>query len=294
LGELVGGEPPTIPFFRTAKVEIAGCEVLALRHGMAGHQGVELSGPYDELETVRTAVIEVGSRHGLLQGGTTTYFSTPFESGWITPVLPGIYTGGDLRGFREWLPADGWEGSQNLGGSFFSSNIEDYYSTPWDLGYGRMVKFDHDFIGREALEELRDKPHRTKVTLIWNEEDVMQVMLSQFGDRKRLKSLDMPVVYYGWPQYDEVRGVDGELIGLSCVAGYTNNDGLVVSIAMIDEEQAEPGTEVVLTWGEPGGGSRKPQVEKHEQTQVRATAAPAPYRDAVRHTKVAAIGGTHS
>jgi vanillate/3-O-methylgallate O-demethylase len=291
-GEIVEGEVPTIPFFRTAKAMIAGTEALALRHGMAGHQGVELSGPYEALDVVRSAILEVGERHGLRQGGTTTYFSTPFESGWITPVCPGIFTGEELRGFREWLPSDGWEGNQHLAGSFYSSDIEDYYVRPWDLGYDKMLKFDHDFIGRSALEELRDAPHRTKVTLIWHEEDVMQVMLSQFGDRPRYKSLELPVAYYGFPQYDEVRGPDGEMIGVSCVAGYSNNDGLMVSIAMIDERQAEIGNEVVLTWGEPNGGSRKPEVERHEQVSIRATVAPAPYADAVKKLKRATIGSS--
>src|SRR5688572_31489243 len=49
------------------------------------------------------------------------------------------------------ISADSYEAKASLGGSFVSSNIEDYYLTPWDLGYGPHVKFDHDFIGREAL-----------------------------------------------------------------------------------------------------------------------------------------------
>ena len=36
------------------------------------------------------------------------------------------------------------------------NNIEDYYLTPYDLGYGPFVKFDHDFIGREALEKIAE------------------------------------------------------------------------------------------------------------------------------------------
>ena len=39
---VVEGTAPDIKFFNTAKVRIAGCEVTALRHGMAGHKGVEL------------------------------------------------------------------------------------------------------------------------------------------------------------------------------------------------------------------------------------------------------------
>src|SRR3546814_13541034 len=65
---------------------------------------------------------------------------------------------------REWLPATGYEASGSLGGSFYSDNIEDYYVSPYELGYGPFVKFDHDFIGREALQKMAERPHRRKVT----------------------------------------------------------------------------------------------------------------------------------
>ena len=45
-----------------------------------------------------------------------------------------------------WLSADGWEAQTQIAGSFFSSNIEDYYVTPADLGYDKILNFDHDFI----------------------------------------------------------------------------------------------------------------------------------------------------
>ena len=62
-----------------------------------------------------------------------------------------FYSGEKMKAFRQWLPANSFEGMASLGGSFYSNNIEDYYLTPYDLGYGSVVKFDHDFIGREAL-----------------------------------------------------------------------------------------------------------------------------------------------
>ena len=52
-----------------------------------------------------------------------------------------------MKPYREWLPADGFEASASLGGSMVSDNVEDYYLTPYDLGYGHIVNFDHDFIG---------------------------------------------------------------------------------------------------------------------------------------------------
>ncbi len=67
-----------------------------------------------------------------------------------------------MRAYREWLPADGYEGTGSLGGSFYSDDIADYYLTPHDLGYWPFVKFDHDFVGREALQAMADESRASK------------------------------------------------------------------------------------------------------------------------------------
>ena len=284
--EVIDAPIDDIPFFRTGKVMIGGKEVLVLRHGMAGQHGYEISGPYDETDAVRTAILEVGGKYGLVQGGTQAYFSTLFESGWVAYPFAGIFTDESMRGFREWLSDDGWEGTTMLAGSFVSDNVEDYYLNPYELGYGKLIKFNHDFIGREALEALDPNTQRRNVTLVWNRDDVVKIFASQLGDGPRYKSLDFPVAYYGWPHFDEVRASDGgELVGFSHHVGYTTNEGDVLSLATLDPRYAKPGTEVVVTWGEPNGGSRKPHVEKHEQTLVRATVAPSPYSSAARSDK---------
>jgi syringate O-demethylase len=115
---------------------------------MAGQPGWELFGPWDDEAAVREAIVEAGQEFGLRQDGGRAYSSNTLESGWIPSPLPAVYTGDALTAYREWLPATGYEGSASIGGSFVSDSIEDYYFTPWDLGYGSYVKFDHDFIGR--------------------------------------------------------------------------------------------------------------------------------------------------
>jgi hypothetical protein len=45
---------------------------------------------------------------------------------------------------------------------------------------------------------------------------------------------------------------------------------------------SEPGTEVTVVWGEEGGGTSKPTVERHVQTEIRATVAPVPIADFAR------------
>ena len=72
--------------------------------------------------------------------------------------------------------------------------------------------------------------------------------------------------------------------------GYTANEDDMVSLAIVDGDHAAVGTEVILVWGEPDGGSRKPHVERHRQYEVRVTVAPAPYAEAVRRMKSAGIG----
>jgi glycine cleavage system aminomethyltransferase T len=72
------------------------------------------------------------------------------------------------------------------------------------------------------------------------------------------------------------------MIGVSTFSGYSSNESSMLSLAMLDEEHAETGTEVVLVWGEEGGGSAKPVVERHVQTEIRATVGPAPYAEVVR------------
>ena len=288
--EVVEGEVPDIPFFRTAQVRIAGHRVLALRHGMAGHKGVELSGPFDHGPDVRAAILQAGEKFGLLPAGRLAYFSTPSEGGWLAYPLPAVYTDKKLRDFRKWLPATSWAAQAQLSGSYRSPNIEDYYVTPWDTGVDRVMKFDHDFIGRDALEKLARGPHRTKVTLVWNEEDVSRIQRSLFEPGLPYKYLDFPVASYGFPQSDAVHSVDGKFVGRSGFCGYSGNEAKMLSLAVLDSEQATPGTEVVLTWGEADGGSRKPQVERHRQVEVRATVAPAPYADAVRRMGRAGIG----
>jgi vanillate/3-O-methylgallate O-demethylase len=123
------------------------------------------------------------------------------------------------------------------------------------------------------------------VTLVWDGEDVLKIAGSLFGAGLPCKYLELPLGEYGFVQRDEVRGADGRLVGLSTGAGYSANERQVLSLAMVDADHAEPGQEVLLLWGEPNGGSRKANVERHRQLLVRATVAPAPYAAAVRELK---------
>jgi syringate O-demethylase len=279
--KVLGGPPPELRFFNMTAVTIAGRNVRALRHGMAGQPGWELFGPWDDYDAVLEALVTAGEEFGMRQVGGRAYSSNTLESGWIPSPLPAVYSGDSLKAYREWLPADGYEGRASLGGSFHADAIEDYYFTPWDLGYGNYVKFDHDFIGRGALEELADGPHRQKVTLALDDDDVTRTIGTMFRKTDRAKFIDWPSAVYAMHPFDRV-SVDGETIGVSTWIGYSANEGKMLTLAVLDAEHAEPGTEVTFVWGEEDGGTSKPTVEPHEQVELRAVVSPVPYVETVR------------
>lgn len=281
--EKVTGKPaPDIRFFNMDTFNVAGCDVRALRHGMVGRPGWELFGPWEQGEAVRDAILSAGREFGIRQVGSRTYPTTCLESGWIPSPLPAIYSGDEMKGYRKWLTGKSYEAMASLGGSFYSHNIEDYYLTPGDLGYGPLVKFDHDFIGRAALEKMAETQKRKKVTLVWNGDDFARAFGTLCHEEGPIsKYVDLPLANYATLPYDKVL-YGGRTVGLSTYTGYTYNERAMVSLAMIDAEYAAPGSELMLIWGEEGGGSAKPTVERHAQAEIRVTVAPAPFAEAAR------------
>src|SRR5206468_4225639 len=148
------------------------------------------------------------------------------------------------------LSADTWEAGAQLGGSFLSPKLEDYYVTPWDLGVERRMSFDYDFIGSEALEKAAQGPSRTRRTLVWNKADVARIFESLLEPAPAYKLIRLPYASYAYQQYDEVRTPDGRIVGYSTMISYSSNEAKLLSMVMIDLDHAQPGTELVLTWGE--------------------------------------------
>ncbi|WP_026453758.1 glycine cleavage system protein T [Saccharomonospora iraqiensis] len=283
LEKLTGAPLPDVKFFHTTEFTVAGHRVRALRHGMAGRPGFELFGPWDEGADVLAAIREVGAGFGLVRAGAKAYSTANLESGWIPTAVPAVF-GPEEQGYREWLGADALG---SLGGSLHTDDITDYYLTPYDLGYGRNVRFDHDFHGRAALARHAENAHRHKVTLVWNPDDVADLVRSLAEPGTPAKYLELPKARYAFFHVDRVLAGGGAAggtdVGLSLDAGYIANEQAFVSLATVDAAAAEPGTEVRLLWGEEPN-SAKPAVEPHRQREIRATVAPAPYVRAVRES----------
>ncbi len=257
--KLNGGPFQDIKFFHMGYINIGGKQVRALRHGMAGAPGLEIWG------------VPVGCR---------AYATNTLESGWIPSPLPAVYTGEKMKKYREWLPAKSYEAMGGIGGSFVSDNIEDYYVSPYDIGYGPFVKFDHDFIGADALKRMEKEQTRRKVTLAWNDDDVRKIMGSVVGTGTPYKYFEQPLANYASSNYDSVTA-NGKNVGFSMFTGISYNERKALSLATVDND-VEVGNEVKVIWGEPNGGTGKTTVERHQQMEVRAIVSPVPYSETAR------------
>ena len=155
-----GGHPPALSFSnpgtergqgaRAAQWRAdAGREVL--QHGHHQHQGLQSTrtaprhgrrtgsrdlGALDEGDEIRDTILEAGREFGIGRRRLARVREQHARVGWIPSPLPAVYTGEKMKRYREWLPAGGYEGTGSIGGSFVSDKIEDYYMTPYELGYG--------------------------------------------------------------------------------------------------------------------------------------------------------------
>lgn len=281
LSKALGYDAPDLKFFQMTEFPINGATVGALRHGMAGQPGYELYGPWADYAKVHSALVEAGKDLGLALVGGRAYSSNTLESGWVPSPFPGYLFGEGSADFRKWAGENSYGAKCSIGGSHIPETLEGYCLTPWDIGYGIMLKFDHEFIGKEALEKKAAGPHREKVTLALDDEDFLRVTSSYFSQEGRAKYFEFPSAVYSMHPYDAVL-VDGKQVGISTWVGYSSNEGKMLTLAIVDPSVATPGTEVSLLWGEPNGGTRKPTVEPHEQTEIKAIVSPVPYSAVAR------------
>jgi len=262
-----GGPIPETKFFHSTPVTLAGKQVRALRHGMAGQAGYEFIGDYRDSAAVKDALVAAGEPFGLELVGGLAYFTNGIESGWIPTPTPAIYTDPTLLDYRRSLSLYSFEGQKPLHGSFYSENIEDFYTTPWELGYGRSISFNHDFIGRDALQRSKSETSRQRVTLVFDLDDVQRV----FGP-----GLDFNL------SYARQRIESGSsLAGITFWTASIGPVGTVMSLALVDEEFATPGTEVGVVWGDHPGAGTAPDAELGFP-RIRATVAPSPFDDFAR------------
>jgi vanillate/3-O-methylgallate O-demethylase len=280
LRELTDEPLEDIEFMHITEIEIDGEDVIALRQGMSGEVGFELQGPEEYGEEIWDAIVEAGQEHGLRQLGGRTHMINHLLMNFSTRghhYLPAIFED-DMVDYREWLSADNFaEANFSIAGSFDGDDISAWYRNPVELGWGRNIEFNHEFVGREALEGIVENPKRTTVTLVWDPDDIVDIYASLFRDGEHYKFMEMPYQKYRAIEADSVLK-DGQEVGVSTGRGYSYYFGDMLSLCTIDTEHNEPGTEVTIVWGE-GGDPPNPKIEPHTSTEITATVTPTPYKE---------------
>lgn len=264
---MFGGPLPAMKFFHSVQAPLGSATVTALRHGMAGQAGYEFIGDFAHYDAVKDAILRAGEPSGLVQVGGKAYFTNGVESGWIPTPTPAVYTDPSLAAYREWLPAFGYEGKKPLNGSFYSDDIADYYVSPWELGYGRSISFEHDFIGRDALRSAKGQVRRTRVTVEFHPDDVANVLGADLGYLNT----------YGRYRIER----DGRLVGMTFWSSHVYPVGTVLGLSLVDETAAIPGTQVEVVWGEHPGHGTAPDADLGFP-RIRGTVQLSPFDDFAR------------
>ncbi|MFJ7241781.1 aminomethyl transferase family protein [Streptomyces olivaceus] len=263
-----GGPLPETKFFHASDVTLAGKTFRALRHGMAGQPGYEFIGDHADHAGVKDALAQAGEQFGLELVGSLAYPTAQAEGGWVPAPIPAIYDdSAPQKAYRSWLPLHTPDGMQPLHGSFYSPRIAAYYVTPYELDYGRSISFNHDFLGRDALRALKDAERRHKVTLVMNPDDVRSAL---GADNDYVNTLAKQRVER-----------EGELVGSTEYTAFSDPYGTMLSLALLSEEQAKPGTEVIVVWGDHPGGDVAPDADLG-LARIRATVQPCPYNEFAR------------
>jgi vanillate/3-O-methylgallate O-demethylase len=262
-----GGPLPKTKFFHSTTVALGGKTFRALRHGMLGQTGYEFIGAFEDGEFLKDALVTAGKTFGLVSIGGLAYATNGIESGWIPTPTPGIYVAPELADYRRWLSLYSFEGQKPLHGTFATENIEDYYVSPYELGYGKSISFNHDFIGREALSKAKDSVKRTKVTLVFNSDDVRDMIGAE------------PDYTLSYARY-RVESPSG-LAGMTFYCAYIYPERTILGLALVDNQYAAPGTPVSVLWGEePGPGAT--ESANIGSKRLRAIVQPAPYNEFAR------------
>jgi glycine cleavage system aminomethyltransferase T len=279
-----------IKFMRFRSAEIAGHKVRVTRMGMAGTLSYEVQGSIEETGLdVYNEIMRVGKPLGLVKLGINAYMSNHTENGYPQEHLhfPGSYNVG--KEYAEYTRKK-FEGAAGIDFSSviadpvprgtLSSDIKDYYRNPLELGWGHMVNFNHEFVGKRALEKIAGN-HREMMTLVWNHEDMMKVFAS-FFEKGEEPYMDMPfqqemlskgAFFNNFFDYKVLK--DGKMIGLAMWRTYTLYYRETISLCCIDPEFAKIGTDVTILYGDVG----------QRTIEIRAKVERYPYLDLIPNMK---------
>lgn len=251
-----GEDLSDIEFLRYRTTTIAGKTVEVGRIGMSGNLAYEVRGPLAEGAEVFDAIYQANRDIGIERLGWRTYLVNHVEGGFPQAC----WTFGMAMvldpGSRDFVGHDHFSLHSQRTGSFDPSDLRARMRNPFEVNWDSAVRFNHDFIGREALEAVAARPKRKTVTLRWNAENVIDIYASLIRPGEEYWTMDLPTTptwAQGMLEHADRVLKDGRLVGVSSSTIYSYYFRECLSMGCIDEDLLEPGTELVVQWGDHGG-----------------------------------------
>jgi glycine cleavage system aminomethyltransferase T len=263
--------------FRHAK--IAGKTVEVGRLGMSGNLAYELRGPLQDGPEVYDAVFRAGRDLGIQRLGWRTYLVNHIEGGFPQMNWTFASAANADPQYNAFVEGTRFTPPFAVTGSVDPADMRARLRTPVEVGWQRAVKFDHDFVGRAALEAEVADPRRTIVTLRWNAQDVVDIYASLLQPGQEYRTLDLPTTpswKEGMSSHADHVLKDGSAVGVSSGTAYSYHYREVLSHCTIDADQAHIGNEVIIRWGDHGGRIK----------DVRATVERFPYLREARNDEI--------
>ncbi|MGI5932198.1 MAG: hypothetical protein ACOX8G_06705 [Eubacterium sp.] len=249
--KLCGESAEDLPFLTFRNITIAGKTVRLYRGGMSGEVGYELFGDSADGSVIWNAVVEAGKEFGLRQLGLRSLMLNHLQA-----YFPTIWV--------DFIPA-------------VIPGAEALHRSPVDFGWDGLADKTRDFPGKDAILAEREHPSSKCVTLEWNTEDVIGIFASLFdSENEAFEQMPLPVNTSDFsaanPPFLPAFSKDGKKIGMVSNRGYSCQYKKVISLATLDIEYTQEGTEVMVRYGSEG----------HRQTMIRAVVARTPYKQEQR------------
>jgi len=265
-----GEDLSDIGFLRYRECRVAGKVVEVGRIGMSGNLAYEFRGPIEDGPAVYDAVYQANREIGIQRLGWRTYLVNHVEGGF--PQMMWTFGSSMVRMpiFRDFCGGDNFAMHCHRSGSYDPDNIRIRMRNPYEVNWDRAVRLDHDFIGRAELEKIAGAPPRRTVTLKWNSDDVVDIFASLYREGEEYKTMELPTTPTWLENFLEHADrilLNGKEVGVSSGNIYSYYFRESLSMGCIDTELCEPGTELVVEWGDYGKRLK----------EVRVTVAPFPY-----------------
>ncbi|QOV19369.1 aminomethyl transferase family protein [Blautia liquoris] len=239
-----------VKFLDFCPVSIPGieAELEICRIGMSGTLAYEVHGPAELGPAVYDHIYQIGKPMGMKRMGWKDYTVNHTFGGFAQMTVnfeTSLYQSPEFCANAPFPMV--------CKGSVDPKDIRARFRTPLECDWAWMAKLDHEFVGRETLENEIANPKRKLVTLEFNTDDLADVYRSQFTDSP-YKYMDMPCAD---PQpagghQDYVTDKDGNVIGISADPTFSSHFHTMISHAILDVDQIEEGKEVLVQWGDYG------------------------------------------